>query len=130
YRNYFRHEQRRYLRTANYYSYLYAYNPNYIYFNWIFYPTSYTNGYRVIDNYPYYVYNGYQYRYSNYDNCNYQLIDKYTDTVVRNYYNQTCVQGYDSCSYERDRLNQNSYDFRYSCAETFRDENYDYGRPT
>ncbi len=31
---------------------------------------------------------------------------------------------------ERDRMNERAYDNRYFCAETYRDQNYDYSRPT
>ena len=121
----------RYSRTWDYYNHVRVSYPSYIYLNWIWWPTTgYSNGYYVFNNYPYFVFNGYRYRYSNQDYCNYQLVDKYTHTVVRNYWEQQCNFGYDQCAYERDRMNENVYDDRYSCAETYRDSNYDFGRPT
>ena len=99
--------------------------------NWIFYPASgYSNGYYTLDNYPYYVYNGYRFRYSTVDYCNYQLVDSYDQRVQTTYWNQTCNSGYDSCSYERDRLNSQMGEYRYFCSETFRDQNYDFSTPT
>jgi hypothetical protein len=131
YRNHLRHELRRYNRTRHYYDYLRrsSYN-NYLYMNWIFYPSTYSNGYYNIGGYPYFVYNGYQHRYSHYDTCNYQLIDKYNHQVVQNFFNYTCTTGYDLCAAERDRMNSYSRDFRYSCAETFRDQGYNFSYPT
>ena len=99
--------------------------------NWIYWPTTgYNNGYYVFNNYPYYVYNGYRYRYSNQDSCNYQLVDTYTQQVQRSFWSMNCNIGYDQCANERDRMNSYSNDFRYTCSETYRDQNYDFGRPT
>lgn len=121
----------RYYRTFDWYSYVYRSYPNYIYANWIFWPTfGYNNGYYVLDNYPYYVYNGYRFRYSSFDYCNYQLVDQYSHQVVQTFWNQTCNQGFDICAYERDRLNSQMGEHRYFCAETFRDYGYDYSIPT
>jgi hypothetical protein len=121
----------RYNRTFDWYNYVYSSFPNYIYANWIFYPaTGLNNGYWNFDNYPYYVYNGFRYRYSTFDTCNYQLVDQYNHQVIQTYWNQICNTGYDSCSFERDRLNDQSNDFRYFCSETIRDNNYDYSTPT
>jgi len=111
--------QNRYQRTGLYYSWLRNYNSNYIYRNWLMYPTNFNNGYYVNNNYPYYVYNGYQHRYSSYDTCDYQLVDSYSDQVIQTFYNQTCNTGYDSCSYTRDDMNQRDYTDRYFCAETY-----------
>ena len=83
------------------------------------FPSTYSSGYFVYNNYPYYVYDGYQHRYSSIDTCDYQLVDKYTDQVISTYYSQTCNYGYDSCSMQRDNLNRNEYDNRYFCAETY-----------
>lgn len=85
---------------------------------------------RSIENYPYYVYNGYRYRYSTSDYCNYQLVDSNNHQVVQTYWNQLCNTGYDSCSYERDRLNSQMNDYRYFCSETWRDYGYDYSTPS
>jgi hypothetical protein len=121
----------RYYRSYDYYSHVRNSFPNYIYLNWIYWPvTGYSNGYYVFNNDPYYVYNGYRYRYSSVVQCNYQLVDSYTHQVVRSYWNQTCNRGFDQCSYERDDLNDRTSDFRYFCSETFRDESYNYSRPT
>ncbi len=121
----------RYSRPWDYYSYVRRSYPSYMYLNWVYWPTSgYSNGYHVFDNYPYYVYNGYRYRYSSADLCNYQLVDSYNHQVQRTYWNQLCNSGYDQCSIERDRLNDREYDNRFFCAETFRDQTWDYSRPT
>jgi hypothetical protein len=121
----------RYYRTYDWFNYVYQVNSNYIYAHWIFWPTTgYTNGYWTIDNYPYYVYNGYRYRYSTADYCNYQLVDSNDHRVVQTYWNQLCNVGYDSCSYERDRLNSQMNEYRYFCSETWRDFGYDYSTPT
>lgn len=99
---------------------MYRTNYNYIYGHWIFYPaTGYNNGYWKLDNYPYYVYNGYRYRYSSVDYCNYQLVDQNNHMVVNNYWNQICNTGYDACSLERDRLNSGMGEYRYFCSETY-----------
>ncbi len=122
---------RRYHRSYDYYWYVRRSYPNYVYLNWIYWPTAgYNNGYYVFNDYPYYVWNGYRYRYSRQDQCNYQLVDTYTHQVVRSYWGLSCNNGYDQCSFERDRMNDASGDFRYNCSETFRDQNYDYSRPT
>jgi hypothetical protein len=117
--------------TYDWYSYVYRTNPNYIYAHWIFWPaTGYTNGYWTIDNYPYYVYNGYRYRYSTADYCNYQLVDSYDHTVIQSYWNQMCNTGYDACSYERDRINSQMGEYRYFCSETYRDQNFNESAPS
>jgi hypothetical protein len=125
------HHSVRYYRSYDWYNYVFRTHPSYIYANWIFYPANgYNNGYRTFDNYPYYVYNGYRHRYSTNDYCNYQLVDSNNHQVVQTYWNQICNTGYDSCSYERDRLNSQMNDYRYFCSETFRDYGYDYSRPS
>lgn len=121
----------RYHRSLDWYQYVFRFYPNYVYANWIFFPAvGYSNGYWTIDNYPYYVFNGYRYRYSTVDYCNYQLVDQYNHQVVQTYWNQPCHVGYDTCSYERDILNDQSNDYRYFCSETFREDSYDYSIPT
>ncbi len=122
--------RRRYLNTVSYFQYLRQYNRDYLYLNWIFFPSTYNNGYYNIGGYPYFVYNGYQHRYSNMDQCNYQLIDQYTHQVIQSFYGQMCNFGYDSCSFERDRMNSRVYENRYVCAETFRNQSYDFNYPT
>jgi hypothetical protein len=121
----------RFHRTFDWYTHVYRTSPDYLYAHWIFYPAvGYNNGYWTIDNYPYFVFNGFRYRYSTFDTCNYQLVDKYDHRVVQNYWNQTCNIGYDSCSFERDRLNAQMGDFRYFCSETYRDQNFNWTAPT
>lgn len=112
-------QRRHYLRTSNYAQAVRRYNSNYFYRNWIFYPSTRTNGYYVIDNYPYFIFNGYRHRYSNMDICDYQLVDSYTDTVIRYYNNRTCSYGYDECARERDYQNDYEYGNRYFCAESY-----------
>ena len=120
----------RYHTTRHYYDYVRNRYYNYVYLNWIFWPSTYSNGYHYLNGYPYFVYNGYQYRYSYYDTCNYQLIDTYNHQVVQNYWNMNCVEGYDRCAWERDRMNDQNYEFRFTCAETYRDHSYDFSYPT
>jgi hypothetical protein len=121
----------RYYRTSDWYNYVLRSYPNYLYAHWIFWPaTGYTNGYWTIDNYPYFVYNGYRYRYSSYDYCNYQLVDKYDHRVTQTHWNLLCKTGYDMCSLERDRLNAQMNDYRYFCSETYRDYGHDYSQPS
>lgn len=129
YSNTYVHTQR-YYRSYDWYSWVYRSYPNYIYANWIFFPAGgYGNGYWTIDNYPYYVFNGYRYRYSTFDYCNYQLVDQFDHRVAQTYWNQICNIGYDQCSYERDRLNAQNGQYRFFCSETFREFGEDYGTP-
>ena len=111
--------RRRYLRTVNYARHLRSLNSSYFYRNWIFYPSARVNGYYVYNNYPYFVYNGYQHRYSNVDYCDYQLVDSYSDYVVREYNNRICSFGYDECARDRDYENRHEYSERYFCAERY-----------
>ena len=120
----------RYNTTRHYYDYVRSRYYNYVYLNWIFWPSTYVNGYHYINGYPYFVWNGYQYRYSYYDTCNYQLVDTYTHQVVQSYFNMSCVQGYDMCAGERDYMNDSVWEYRYTCAETYRDYSYDFSYPT
>lgn len=110
---------RRYSRTSSYVNYLRQNRYNYFYRNWIFHPSTRPNGYYVANNYPYFVFNGYQHRYSNVDICDYQLVDRVTDTVVRYFNDRTCSYGYDECARERDRQNDYAYEDRYFCAESY-----------
>ena len=121
---------RRWGRPYGYYSYLRSNYRTHLYLNWILAPSSRINGYFYVNNYPYYVHNGYRHRYSNLETCNYQLVDKYTHSVERTYWNQLCTTGYNSCAYERDRRNDREYSNRYFCAETFRDNGYNFSTPT
>lgn len=111
--------RRQYLRTVNYYNYLRSMSYNYFYRNWIFYPASYMNGYRVLNGYPYFIYAGYAHRYSYNDICDYQLVDSYTDSVVQSYSNMSCAYAYDSCADDRDYENRYEMDDRYFCAERY-----------
>lgn len=112
-------QRRQYLRSINYYNHVVRYNRNYVRNNWIFYPQSYSNGYYVIEQYPYFVYNGYRHRYSMSDSCDYQLVDSISNQVVQNFYGM-CARSYDNCANERDWKNNYEYSNRYFCAETFR----------
>jgi len=58
------------------------------------------------------------------DYCSYQLVDKNSHNVVKNYWNNLCTSGYNQCAVDRDRKNQREWSNRYFCAETFRDEGY------
>lgn len=110
--------RRRYLRTRNYADFLRSRRLDYFYRNWIMFPSHRQNGYFVIDDYPYYVHNGYRHRYSHADVCDYQLVDRHTDRVIRYYNNRACSYGYDECARDRDYENDYLYEDRYFCAET------------
>lgn len=99
-----------------------------IYFwNWIRVRVAYENGYQLVNNYPYYVYDGYSHRYSNYDSCNYELVDGYSNTVVTNYHSLSCQIGYDACATRRDQLNYETGRSQYFCSERFEyDRNHNY----
>lgn len=93
---------------------------NYIYLNrWLRISIGYSNGYYYYSDYPYFVYNGYSHRYSSYDNCNYELVDSYSNSVERTFYSYTCSMGYDMCADLRDDLNEYQWDNRYFCAERY-----------
>ena len=100
-----------------------------IYHYWIQYSVSYSynDGHHYIDDYPYYVYNGYGYRYSPVDLCNYELVDYYTDEAIEEYGEVSCKQAYDQCAVARDELNFAEGVERYFCAERVEDSlsNYD-----
>ena len=113
-----------------YYNYLQNNVRNAVYINWLLFSTTYNNGYRVINNYPYFVYNGYRHRYSSTDTCNYQLFDKYTHQVIQKYWGYTCNTGYNLCASQRVSANARTLSNRYNCAETFRNRNFDFNTPT
>jgi hypothetical protein len=95
-----------------------------IYVHWIFVPVPwyYRTGYVVMDDYPWWVYNGYRYRYNPVDYCSYEVVDSTTNTAVRSYSEMACNVGYDVCAQERDTYNDlEGYD-RYFCAERVEDE--------
>jgi hypothetical protein len=108
-------------------SYHYTIPYRYIYSNrWIRFSVTWNNGYYWND-YPYYVYNGYRHRYSNYDICNYELVNSLTNEVVRSYPSMTCNYGYDLCSSLRDDLNYDYGSYRFFCSERYsRDYDYNY----
>jgi hypothetical protein len=101
-----------------------------IYLNWILSPSTRINGYSRVNQYPYYIHNGYRHRYSTLDNCNYQLVNKNNHNVVRTYWNQTCTSGYNRCALDRDRRNEQEWSNKFFCAETFRKNSYDFSAPT
>lgn len=101
---------------------------------WIMEPVSYTydSGYSCIDGYPYYVHNGYRYRYSPVDICNYELVDLKSSTpkVIKTYYAMECNKAFDTCAAKRDQLNEDEESQRYACLEKIDDslkpsDNYD-----
>lgn len=69
------------------------------------------------DQYPYYVWNGYQHRYSPIEYCDYELVDGDWLEVHTRYYNLSCQQGYDLCAEHRDDLNWYEGHDRFFCAE-------------
>lgn len=121
---------RRYGRPVGYYSYMRSNFSTHLYLNWVLSPSSRLNGYYYTNNYPFYIHNGYRHRYSNLETCNYQLVDSYTHSVQTSYFGQLCSSGYNACAYERDSRNDREYANRYFCAETFRDNGYNYNTPT
>ncbi len=94
-----------------------------IFYRWIQEPVvfEYNDGYWDIDNYPYYVYHGYRYRYSPVEMCKYDLVDGNDYTTVRTY-EQACTGGYDACAIERDTMNHTIGMERYFCAEAVDEE--------
>ena len=121
---------RRYNSRYDYYNYVRRNYRSHIYLNWVLFPSSRLNGYYYVDNYPYYVHNGYRHRYSYEDVCKYQLVDKYTHQVLRSNYPSLCARGYDACAYDRDSYNASVRENRYFCAETIHGDNYNYSTPT
>lgn len=98
-------------------------NRVHVYHYWLFEPVGnrYPDGYCYMDEYDYYVYQGYRYRYSDQDFCDYQLVDTESDTVVEEFKGYTCKESYDKCAARRDEVvAQGSwYDPKdhYVCAE-------------
>lgn len=92
----------------------------YIYRSWIQEPVDFTynDGYWDIDGYPYYVDNGYRYRYSSEDLCQYDLVDGEDYDVVSRTELQACSTAFDQCSMERDELNNEVQMDRFFCAES------------
>lgn len=115
----------RYSRPVDYYRVI---PRRHIYRRWVFSPVPryYYPGYRVIDNYPWYIHNHYRYRYSPVETCQYDLVDSETNTTVRTFGesgNLSCNLAYDLCATDRDAANAGTYeDERYFCAESVGDE--------
>jgi hypothetical protein len=82
------------------------------------------NGFSWLDNYPYFVYNGYSHRYSSDENCNYQLVDGFENSVYRDFSNYSCSTGYDMCAGLRDDLNSREYSDRFFCSEKVESDVY------
>ena len=101
-----------------------------LYMNWILYPATGVNGYTVVNNYPYYIYNGYRHRYSSFETCNYQLFDKNNHQVIQTFWNNNCANGYNFCANMRDNMNEQLWENRYECAETFRNRQFNFSTPT
>ena len=90
--------------------------------------SSWVNGYRFYNDYPYFIYNGYLHRYSNIDRCDYELVDGWTNETIDYFDNYQCNQGYDLCASDRDYYNRMENGYRYFCSERFfYDDSYDYG---
>lgn len=136
YRRYFhapvarRINHRRRYTPWNYFRNISSNYRNYVYLNWILFPSTRLNGYYYDGDYPYYIHNGYRHRYSNNDTCNYQLVDKNTHNVVRTYWNQMCSNGYNRCAVDRDNRNEMEWSNKFFCAETHRNQGYDFNNPT
>jgi hypothetical protein len=89
---------------------------------WLRWNYNYRNGFHWYNNYPWFVFNNYLHRYSDSDNCNYELVDGYYDEVVERFYSMSCRRGYDECARLRDDWNWEEREDRYFCSET----RYDY----
>lgn len=89
--------------------------------SWVMEPTAfyYDSGYNCMNGYPYYIHNGYRYRYSTQDICNYELVDAYKEPseVVKTYYGMACNKAFDMCAAKRDQLNAKDSFQRYICME-------------
>jgi len=95
---------------------------NYVYRNrWLRWNYNYRNGYHWYNNYPWFVYNNYLHRYSDTDNCNYELVDSFYDEVVDRFHSMSCRIGYDKCARVRDDWNWEEREERYFCSETRKD---------
>jgi hypothetical protein len=115
----------------SYPSYYYRTIPyRFVYWNrWIRFRVNYNNGYHAYNGYPHFVYNGYLHRYSSYDNCNFELVDGYTNSTIERFNNYRCNVGYDQCAELRSRLNDQESDYRYFCSEAIENVsngNYDW----
>ncbi len=95
-------------------------NNYYIYNEWLLEPVDfyYTDGYWEIDNYPYYVDNGYRYRYSTVDQCQYDLVDGDSNTVAGRTELMACNEAFDLCAADRDVRNTEVGMDRFFCAES------------
>ncbi len=85
-------------------------------------PFYYRPGYIVIDSYPWWIYNGYRYRYNPVEMCQYELVDSSSNTVVHTYGEMSCNAGYDVCANDRDNANDLESFERFFCAERVEDE--------
>jgi len=91
----------------------------YIFRSWIQGPVVFTygNGYRLIDNYPYYVHSGFRYGYSPVERCQYQLVNSDVYSSVQNTGLIACNQAYDQCALQRDNYNRVAGYEQHICAE-------------
>lgn len=99
-------------------------NRVHVYHYWLFEPVGnrYPDGYCYMDDYDYYVYQGYRYRYSDQDFCDYQLVDTEENQVIEEFKGLSCKESYDRCAARRDELvlqGNSWYDQKdhYVCAE-------------
>jgi hypothetical protein len=83
---------------------------------------TYTPGYWEIDSYPWYVHDGFRYRYSPVDQCQYDLVNGETNTVERRTELTACNVAYDQCAADRDALNSTLGVDQYFCAESVEDD--------
>jgi hypothetical protein len=101
-----------------------------IYWNhWLRWRVNYANGYYWSNDYPWFVYNGFQHRYSDQDVCNYELVDGRANQTMDTFYGQYCNVGYDRCAQARDNANYQAGEYRYFCSEKVEegeDYNWDY----
>ena len=108
-------------------SYHLTVSSSYYYNRWMMEPTYfyYGTGFNCMGGYPYYVHDGYRYRYSDKDICDYDLIDTEKGNSIQSFYSLSCNVAYDKCAKKRDQLN-GSYQYnRYVCVEKMDNDLWD-----
>jgi hypothetical protein len=96
----------------------------YIFHSWLLEPVDfwYTDGYYEMNDYPYYVEDGYRYRYSSADLCQYDLVDGNDNTLYDRTELMACNEAFDQCAADRDALNSEVAMDRFFCAESVDDD--------
>ncbi len=91
----------------------------FIFRTWVQEPVydSYTDGYWEMDDYPYYVHEGYRYRYNPVETCHYQLVDGEDYQIAQDYSENACDYAYNECAVDRDAYNTQVGSDRFFCGE-------------